>query len=85
MDEQDNQTEATESVSEKAGYEWLLKTDFMGAVTNIWEGLERVAGEVAENQRLDRDEFVAGCANAFIDAMNDFLFGEEEEGESEEG
>ncbi len=72
-----------QSASEKAGYEWFLGTDFMKNLTVLWEGVEHVAAATAENEGLNPDEFMSGAANAFEEALSDFLFGEEEEGEDE--
>lgn len=71
--------EPQQTVSEAAGYDWFLRTDFVANLTTLWAGVERVAGATADESRLNKEEFVSGCANAFADAMNDFLFGEEEE------
>lgn len=86
MEEQKKEAETTATESETAGYGWFTKTDFMDNLTVLWEGVETVAAAQAEADGLDRDEFLAGCSNAFADAVEEFLFGDEEEKkEGEEG
>ncbi|HQT90408.1 MAG TPA: hypothetical protein PL001_00070 [Candidatus Kryptobacter bacterium] len=82
---QEQHKEAEQSPAEAAGYEWFLKTDFMANMATLWEGVETVAAATAEAGGKNPEEFLSGCSNAFADAINDFLFGEEEaEGDEDE-